>query len=379
MASSDDTAQKQAKGTTANDAAHTDERTQTKIQVATLRKSLPPHLFKKSLAKGLWYLAIDFTVIALCMSYYTIYTPTSLLTYFVYANVLGFFMWCLFVVGHECGHSTFSEYPLVNAIFGHISHGFLLVPFYPWAKSHAAHHAFHNHKSKDRSHIWFEEHDIGYAKMSRDSPILIPFMFTFIYLVMGITDGTHYFPWGKLNNTNKDRIETILSSSVCFLYLFAFLHFGGLKWFMNCYFYPWLVYNCWLYAVTYLQHHTEGTNVYSGSEWTFTKGAVETVDRVYDTLTPGAVLDDVMHNISNGHVVHHLFSTSIPHYNLMEATKIIAPQLGASYRKVVGFPLWELLKSHWFATRPYMVRTSEERWVLMDQQAAKKTWAAKAE
>ena len=35
-----------------------------------------------------------------------------------------------------------------------------------------------------------------------------------------------------------------------------------------------------------------------------------------DQFSPGGVLDKLMHNITNGHVVHHLVFTKIPHYNL---------------------------------------------------------------
>ena len=46
-------------------------------------------------------------------------------------------MWCMFVVGHDCGHTTFSPSSAVNEIMGEVSHSVLLcTPFAPWRRSH---------------------------------------------------------------------------------------------------------------------------------------------------------------------------------------------------------------------------------------------------
>lgn len=67
----------------------------------------------------------------------------------VYAPLTGTVMWMNFVVGHDCGHGSFSKNNLLNAVVGHITHSPLLVPFWPWAYSHKQHHRFHNHETKD--------------------------------------------------------------------------------------------------------------------------------------------------------------------------------------------------------------------------------------
>eukprot|EP00392_Amoebophrya_sp_AT5.2_P019715 g20678.t1 len=52
--------------------------------------------------------------------------------------------------------------------------------------------------------------------------------------------------------------------------------------------------------------------------WKYVDAAFETVDRYY-----GLGIDYWSHHITDGHVVHHLFFTKIPHYNLAKATKAL--------------------------------------------------------
>ncbi|KAJ3313603.1 hypothetical protein HDU76_002621 [Blyttiomyces sp. JEL0837] len=332
--------------------------------------------------KSTWHLIVDFTIILSLMylnPYFHTKTPTqeSLFSwpiYLIYANIVGFFMWSLFVVGHDAGHGTYSNSFLVNSIAGHLAHGFLLVPFWPWAKSHGIHHAYHQHKDKDKSHVWFSVEEEGFDKFFKDWPFFIPFSYSIGYLFLGFNDGSHYFPWSKLYTTNKERVQCAFSAAVCYAFAGLFFYVWGFNGAMSVYFGPWLVYNTWLYAVTYLQHHCDTTEVFGKGTWSFVIGGLQTVDRVYDTQF--GVMDGLMHNITDGHVVHHFFSTSIPHYNLIEATEVLRPQLGAGYKKVIGFPLLELLRDHWYSTRPYLVSRppaeDKERWVMVDKEVAMK-------
>ncbi|KAJ0987102.1 hypothetical protein J5N97_005458 [Dioscorea zingiberensis] len=69
--------------------------------------------------------------------------------------------------------------------------------------------------------------------------------------------------------------------------------------------------------------HTSEPSSLDSDRWDWLR-RLSAVDRNY------GVLNKVLHNITNTHVIHHLFST-IPHYHAMEATKAIKPILGDYY------------------------------------------------
>lgn len=114
----------------------------TKLSLSEIRKAIPSKAFEKNLMKSSFYMAFDFTLLVL--TYYAFFSlvessywqlmPTfvKICITIIYWNLAGLFMWCQFVIGHDCGHGNFSNYEIVNDILGHISHGSLLVPYWPW-------------------------------------------------------------------------------------------------------------------------------------------------------------------------------------------------------------------------------------------------------
>eukprot|EP00039_Didymoeca_costata_P024372 m.10121 g.10121 ORF g.10121 m.10121 type:complete len:381 (+) comp4203_c0_seq2:166-1308(+) len=316
--------------------------------IGMIKDALPTKVFEKKLGTSLFYFALDFALFLLsllCLRYVmgetrVPETTVQIAVMIMHWMVGGFYMWCLFVVGHDCGHGTFSTSTLINDICGHITHGFLLVPYYPWQTSHRRHHMFHNHVEKDYSHPWYdaamlesiEKNGASLAKMYEDYPILRT-MYAIIgwplYLYAGFQDGSHLIPdsqsrlWKAASQI--EFVKGIVSSTVVVLYFaLVFFAFCNADWVTMLIYYliPLGVFGWWIFTVTYLQHHGHTSLVYNDNNWSFVKAGFETIDRRY-----GFGIDELHHHISDGHVVHHLFSTKIPHYNLPEATKSLTTYL----------------------------------------------------
>jgi omega-3 fatty acid desaturase (delta-15 desaturase) len=240
------------------------------------------------------------------------------------ALVAGFLMWCAFVVGHDAGHGTFSNSAVLNAVAGHLCHAPLMVPYWPWAFSHNLHHRFHNHKSKDHSFPWFTENEwaaMGTFKRGVLSNYLAPFYMYPVYLLIEGFDGCHFWPWSHMYKQGSlvDRVKCAASTVAVFAAGIAIkAALGGWTRFGAIYAPAYFVFCFWLFTVTYLQHHEEGTKVYTDADWAFVKGGLETVDRTY-----GLGIDAFHHHISSCHVAHHLFFRAIPHYHLPKASAAV--------------------------------------------------------
>jgi omega-3 fatty acid desaturase (delta-15 desaturase) len=293
-----------------------------------LRAAIPPACFVISTPLSLLYLAAYMGVLATAPLTYA-YAAASAPAFAAYALFYGTLMWALFVIGHDAGHGTFSPSPLLNAVVGHVAHAPLLVPYFPWALSHHHHHMYHNHVTKDFSHFWLTPEvraglgALGEAFADSNIALLLftPVHFA-LYLYPGLGDGTHMLPWGELwvrtGASAGDRARCCLSAlAVCAVA--GVLYARGSGW---GYFAPWLVYNSWLFIVTYMQHHRPGVLVYTDATWGFVKGGMETVDRVM-----GWGLDAVTLHITSDHLAHHLFFKGIPHYHLRAASQGIRAEL----------------------------------------------------
>jgi len=333
-----------------------------KLSLLALRKAIPAEAFVKDLPTSCYYLVRDLAGAALGLAGlfaiqdielgFVAYWTASALCW----GIEGLFMWCLFCIGHDCGHGTFSNYTPLNDLIGNIVHGLIMVPYWPWRLSHKRHHMFHNHIEKDYSHPWWTderaeaEPEAHKLMVLQDTQAWMKLIFPTIgwpVYLLGLPDGSHFIPFKNsrlwANTPDHESVKCVVSTACVLGWAYGIYAALGHSIASLVYYHvmPVLVMGWWLVCVTYLQHHSEETVVYSNENWKFDLAAFQTVDREF-----GWGIDQLTHHITDGHVAHHLFFTKIPHYNLPMATKAIQKHmesigLKALYRKEIthNFPV----------------------------------------
>jgi omega-3 fatty acid desaturase (delta-15 desaturase) len=302
------------------------------FSLGQIRAAIPKHCWERSIPRSFSYVARDvFVVVALA---FVAARVNSALLWPLYWLCQGTMFWAIFVLGHDCGHGSFSNSRTLNNIVGHIMHSFILVPYHGWRISHRTHHANHGHVENDES--WYPMTEGLYKTLtfwSRFGRLELPGpLFAYpIYLWTRSPgkSGSHYDPRSDLFDASEWK--EVATSTACWATMVAILvalvaQFGFL-WVLKLYFIPYIINVIWLDAVTYLHHHGYESKVpwYRGQEWSYMRGGLSTIDRDY------GVFNKIHHDIGT-HVVHHLFP-QIPHYHLCEATAAVKPLLGKYYRE----------------------------------------------
>ncbi|KAM6579020.1 hypothetical protein CsatB_030857 [Cannabis sativa] len=313
--------------------------------LSQLKKAIPPHCFNRSLLRSFSYLLRDLFFASLfyyvATSYYHLF-PQPLL-YFawpLYWVSQGCILFGLGLIGHECGHHAFSDYKWVDDMVGFVIHSAFLLPYFSFKYSHRRHHSNTGSIDRDEAFVpktksqmpWFSK----YLNNPLGRVLTLGFFLTIgwpLYLACNILGrpynrfACHYDPYSPIYSKNE-RLQILISDIGVFittLVLHQLVLAKGLSWVLFVHGIPLLIVGVLLVLTTYLQHTHPALPHYDSSEWDWLRGALSTVDRDF------GVLNSVFHNVSNTHVLHHLFP-KIPHYNAIEATKAVKPILGEYYR-----------------------------------------------
>ncbi|URE48309.1 fatty acid desaturase [Musa troglodytarum] len=113
-----------------------------------IKKAIPPHCFDRSVIRSFSYAVRDLLFAALFLYVAVAHIPKlslglglALAAWPLYRVLQGCVLTGLWVIAHECGHHTFSDYSLLDDIIGLVFHSALLVPYFSWKYSHHRHHS----------------------------------------------------------------------------------------------------------------------------------------------------------------------------------------------------------------------------------------------
>ena len=96
--------------------------------LADIRAAIPKHCWVKDPRRSMAYVLRD-VVLVLGLAAARL---DSWLVWPLYWAAQGTMFWALFVLGHDCGHGSFSNNPSPNSVVGHILHSSILVPYHGW-------------------------------------------------------------------------------------------------------------------------------------------------------------------------------------------------------------------------------------------------------
>jgi len=300
-----------------------------------IKAAIPAYCFEPSVVKSLGYFFLDVSIIA---GLYALAGYINSWWFFpIFWVAQGTMFWALFVVGHDCGHGSFSKLKWLNNLIGHLSHIPILVPYHGWRISHRTHHA--NTGNIDTDESWYPVSETKYNQMPWYEKLFrfyVPLLAYPIYLFKRSPnrEGSHFLPSSPLFRPSEKW--DVLTSSALWVVMVGFLgwltyEFGWL-FLIKYYLVPYIIFVMWLDLVTFLHHTEPDIPWYRGDDWYFLKGALSTIDRTYGFIDP------IHHNIGT-HVAHHIF-LNMPHYHLLTATEAIKPILGDYYRKSEE-PIWK--------------------------------------
>ncbi|KAL6592695.1 hypothetical protein ACP70R_049370 [Stipagrostis hirtigluma subsp. patula] len=332
-----------------------------------IKRAIPPHCFERSVVTSFSYLLRDIAAAAVLVHFAlavipALPAPLRLVAWPVYWAAQGCALGGAWVIAHECGHHAFSEHALLDDAVGFALHTALLVPYFSWKHSHRRHHS--NSGSLDRDEVFVprrrselppDARRVHGSAAGRLAHLAVQLALGWpLYLACNAAGrpyprfASHYDPFAPIFSGRRERVQVLLSDAGVLAAALALRRLAAALGFWTVarvYGAPLLVVNAWLVLVTYLQHTDPAVPRYGGGGgaggWDWLRGALATVDRDY-----GAVLNRAFHNITDTHVVHHLFP-SMPHYHAAEATRAIRPVLGEYYR----FDATPIARAAWRAAK----------------------------
>ncbi|MCB9229475.1 MAG: fatty acid desaturase [Deltaproteobacteria bacterium] len=284
-------------------------------------RSIPQELFRKDLTKSLYFVFESFAMAVGLFSLIMLFP--SWLFGIPLGLLLGVCLGGLFVVGHDCGHRSFSRSIRLNNLVGYLTTSLVCWPFHLWRKDHDQHHRYTAHLDRDTA--W---RPVTFA-LWRRLPWLsrMIYLWTRIFFFLGsfyttfvqIRHGLRLLFSGTCEAEEKKDVFISLLMMVLLVSVYISLAClsGGFYGFICGFLIPQIVFQCLLSTFTFFHHTHPDVLFMSRKEW---RPEVAQLTRTVHLRYP-AWLEYCVRDI-NWHVPHHV-CVAIPHYHLRKAHKAL--------------------------------------------------------
>jgi omega-6 fatty acid desaturase (delta-12 desaturase) len=315
------------------------------LSVKTLVGSVPRACLVPSTARSLGFLARDvvlFAGIAAGIVYAGRHLPPAYAwpLGLALAAVLGTVLTGIFVLGHECGHGSFSLSPAVNRVVGELTTAMAFWPYEVWRVSHELHHRYTHHIGKDIAWVPFTKDKLarlGWLQRAiyletRTRLFFIGSAFFTFYFIKDALRGraSRHF---KAQELPAIRRSLAVLAVVITAYATAAWAAAGAYGLVTLFLVPQLFFQIWLSTFTFLHHTHPERRFLAPEEWSFAPAQLHaTVHVRFPRL-----IEWLTHDI-NWHVPHHV-CVGIPHYRLRQAHGALKAAFPSILEERFGWPL----------------------------------------
>ena len=220
----------------------------------------------------------------------------------------------LFVIGHDCGHRSFSNRLWVNDLVGHLVFLPVIYPYHAWRILHNHHHKHTNQLDLDNT--WNPSRLEEYNEFTPTMRWWYRRIRGKFWWIGSITHwATIHFSWWNFEGKQRQQIRfsallAIMTGAIAFPIIFYTLGIWG---FIKFWLLPWMVYHFWMSTFTIVHHTLPSIPFRPEGEWNEAEAQLcGTVHCKYPWW-----VEFLCHDI-NVHIPHHL-TTAIPWYNLRKA------------------------------------------------------------
>ncbi|KAA3605688.1 MAG: fatty acid desaturase [Planctomycetota bacterium] len=286
------------------------------LPLEEIKRAIPKECYESNWIRGAVGMLQSVLVLAACEAALLMGAPWW--TWPVLWFLAGTAIWGLFVIGHECGHGSFSDHRKLNHFLGHLTTLPSLFPFHSWRLQHNHHHANTNRVDEDID--WCPIPRSVYQRMKPGQKRTFRLLRTWLWWYAVVRDWA-LRSWNPKNYRERDRHYVRFSMAVTAVFgvvaIASVIYIAGFLGFLKLWFMPWLVAFAWFALIT-MMHHTHPEVPYLDKK-RWSKAASGLLLTVYCRYPRW--LEFLMHDI-NVHIPHHV-SSAIPYYHLRRAHQVL--------------------------------------------------------